>query len=280
MADTKKAAAPAAKGVPAAKGAPAAKDASKAGTKKKNPDKKKLNRRSLGSGMYKYGRHGHKISLWTFVGKSNPKKAKPKKKLTVEKQIGGEKNGEKRIVSLIKKTKSYPTMDRIRKHPAKTTFKEHKRTLRSSLVPGKVVILLAGVHKGRRAIFLKQLKSGLLLITGPFTLNGVPLRRVHKSYVIATSTQVDISKVNIPSNVDDAYFKRIKAKRAKKEDGDIFVSKKESYKPSDQRKADQKVIDKQVMTAINKTKEYRLLRKYLCTMFGLRTNMYPHKMRF
>ncbi|XP_075214704.1 ribosomal protein L6 [Lycorma delicatula] len=269
MADTKKKVA-----------APGSKGAGKAGAKKKNPDKEKLNRRSLGSGMYKYGRRGHKISVWTFAGKRNPKKAKPKKKLFVEKPISGEKNGEKRIVSLVKKTKSYPTTDRIRKHPAKKCFKEHRRHLRSSLVPGKVVILLAGIHKGRRAIFLKQLKSGLLLITGPFTLNGVPIRRVHKSYVIATSTQIDMSKVEIPSNIDDAYFKRVKAKRAKKEDGDIFVSKKETYKASDQRKADQKVVDKLVLNAINKTKGYRLLRKYLCTMFGLRTNMYPHKMKF
>merc|ERR1711933_335537 len=111
-------------------------------------------------------------------------------------------------------------------------FSKHKRSLRPTLTPGKICIVLAGAHKGKRVVVFKQLASGLVLITGPMKLNGCPMRRINQNYLLATQTSIDVSGVKIPDTVNDDYFKRAKAPKGKKDGGDIFTSKKEEYKPS------------------------------------------------
>lgn len=64
----------------------------------------------------------------------------------------------------------------------------------------------------------------MLLITGPFKSNGVPLRRVNHRYVIATSTTVDISGVDsdvLDRASKDEYWAKEKGKDGKGED-DFF----------------------------------------------------------
>ncbi|XP_012250745.1 60S ribosomal protein L6 [Athalia rosae] len=258
---------------------PVATDAKKEGVKQRG----KPRNRDLGNGVYRFSRTRmyHKKAIYKFVGKTTEKTVKPKKPIAIEKKIGGEKNGGTRLVLLKKRRKSYPTSDPVTVHHAKKTFRDHVRKFRPTLVPGTILILLAGAHKGKRVVLLKRLKSGLLLVTGPFLINACPLRRVSQNYVIATSTRINLSGVKFPKEVvKDEYYKRTHHKRAKKAEGDIFSTKKVDYKPSEQRKIDQKVVDKLVIGAIKKHQDKKLLFTYLSAMFGLRSSQYPHRMKF
>ena len=67
---------------------------------------------------------------------------------------------------------------------------------------------------------------------GPFKINGVPLRRVDQSYVIGTSTKVDISGVGI-HKLDDKYFGKVAEKKNKKAEGEFLEAEKEVYQEAD-----------------------------------------------
>ncbi|UYV61400.1 RPL6 [Cordylochernes scorpioides] len=106
----------------------------------------------------------------------------------------------------------------------------------------------------QRVICLKHLKeSGLLLVTGPWKANRVPLRRIHPGLVIATQTKLDLSEVKLPAHLNDRYFKRVKGshKKKNKEEGSLFEAK---------------------------PKPTWCLSSARLTRFSLRNGMYPHKM--
>ena len=63
---------------------------------------------------------------------------------------------------------------------------------------------------------------------GPYKINGVPLRRVNQSYVIATSTKVNIEGLELPA-IDDAYFAKEKSTKKSKEEQFFAESNAVSY---------------------------------------------------
>jgi len=202
---------------------------------------------------------------------------------TVTKQIGGEKNGGTRQVLKTRSPRAYETQLAKRKLPLRkrSCFKDHQHKLRSSLKPGVVLILLAGRHRGKRVVMLRQMDTGLLLVTGPFQLNGVPMRRVHPKLVLATKTRVRIGKVEIPERVNDAYFRREKKlKKAHGDDADIFKQEKKIYEVSAERKEDQSIVDKSVMAAIAAREDKKLFTSYLRSQFSIKSGDKVHKMRF
>lgn len=180
--------------------------------------------------------------------------------------------------------------------PAKTPFyagddekthfvRKHKApkptVLRKSITPGTILIILAGRFKGRRVVFLKQLASGLLLVTGPYKVNGVPLRRINQAYVIPTTTKADLTGVDA-SKIDDAFFARKKAAHPKKtEESNFFrgqVELTEEQKADIKRKREtQKTFDTALLANIKKVEH---LQSYLSKRFSLRGGQLPHLLKF
>lgn len=151
--------------------------------------------------------------------------------------------------------------------------------LRKSIRPGTVVIVLAGRFRGKRVIVLKQLqKSGLLLVTGPYKINGVPLRRLNQAYVIATSTNVDVSKVDV-SKIDDSFFARKEDRVVTGgKDGEAFFAKDpKKTVVSAARKTETARVDTAIKAIVKATPS---LKQYLAAKFTLTRGQKPHQIKF
>lgn len=177
---------------------------------------------------------------------------------------------------MVKKFAWYPADDE-KKHYKKTP-KNKTAKLRKGIVPGSVLILLAGRFRGRRVVFLRQLPSGLLLVTGPYKVNGVPLKRVNQAYTLTTSTKVDIKGVDASKITDDLFKKEGKSNKAG-ENKFFAEDAKKKKEVSKGRVEAQKSVDAAILKNIKESKE-PILRKYLGARFTLGNNEKPHEMKF
>jgi len=201
--------------------------------------------------------------------------------MSTEAQTKKFQKGERVIPSATDKAlKYYPAEDeQVLKKTRKT---QHPYKPRASLQPGAVLILLAGRFRGKRVVLLKTLDQGVLLVTGPFKVNGVPLRRVNARYVIATRTTVPINGLDSKTleKVSDAnYFARDK-KADKKGSEEAFFQQGEKPQKKEvaaSRAEDQKAVDKAILESIKKE---HYLQSYLASNFSLRKGDRPHEMVF
>ncbi|KAH8592499.1 putative 60S ribosomal protein L6-B [Bisporella sp. PMI_857] len=178
-----------------------------------------------------------------------------------------------------KAKKWYPAEDEVQPKKVRKTIRAS--TPRASLQPGAVLILLAGRFRGKRVVLLNTLPQGVLLVTGPFKVNGVPIRRVNARYVIATSHKVDISGIDtkkIEEISGEKYFAREKSEKKSGEEAFFKQGEKpEKKKPSSSRAADQKTVDKALLSVIKKEP---FLTSYLGSTFSLRKGDRPHEMQW
>lgn len=171
----------------------------------------------------------------------------------------------------------YPVSD-AKKHFVRKSKAGKTARLRNDITPGQVLIVLSGRFRGRRVVFLKALPSGLLLVTGPYKFNGVPLKRVNQAYVIATKTKVQLGNIAALNNVnDDLFTKRVSIKRGTKA-ADFFEDpKKKKERISDERRNAQNGVDTEVVKSVKAVPQ---LKEYLQNRFALKNNDKPHLMQF
>lgn len=99
---------------------------------------------------------------------------------------------------------------------------------------------------------------------------------MNPAYVIATSTKLDVSGVDV-TKYDDAYFSRSK-ESTKEGEEEFFMG--DAPKPaivSDERKADQKTVDTALLKVVSGVS---MMEGYLAARFTLTASDKPHLMKF
>ncbi|TKY53000.1 60S ribosomal protein L6 [Spatholobus suberectus] len=206
-------------------------------------------------------------------------------KLSVGRREKGSENKMPKLEASAQKSPKFYLANNVRK-PLTNKHKPKPAKLRvlyiwfalvfkASITSGTVLILLSWRFKGKRVVFLKQLPSRLLLVTG---INGVPLRRVNQSYVIGTSTKVDIAIVNV-DKFDDKHFVRKPRKRKQREEASSLRYRRSLEKNvlPQEKKDDQKMVDIALLKAIESVPD---LKSYLGARFSLKVGMKPRELVF
>lgn len=74
---------------------------------------------------------------------------------------------------------------------------------------GTILILLGLKFKGKKCVFLKFTQNGSMVITGPYRMNGIPLRRINPKYAFLTEIKINLNYLNL-NFLSDRYFSFLK----------------------------------------------------------------------
>jgi large subunit ribosomal protein L6e len=195
---------------------------------------------------------------------------------SIEQALKGTLSKGKTAPKKASKTPSFYPADDAKFPLKRAAVVKNQTKLRASITPGTILILLAGHFKGKRVIFLRQLDSGLLLVCGPYGVNGVPVKRVNQCYVIATSTKIDVAGVDT-KKFDDKYFKKPSKDRSKKSETDFFEEKTEKKELPASYVADNKALDAAIAPKVAAVPH---LAGFMATKFTLKSGDRPHEMKF
>ena len=175
----------------------------------------------------------------------------------------------------LKFKKNWYPVSNIKGHFKRKCKIPKKTHISAELTPGQVVILLSGRFRGRRVVFLKKLETGLLLVTGPYKYNGVPLKRVNAAYVLPTNTKLTID-AKVADEIKNEFFKRVEI--ARNEEKDFFADEKtKKERITDERKNAQNKVDTEVKKAVDAVP---MMKEYLRNRFALKSGDKPHLMKF
>ena len=196
-----------------------------------------------------------------------------KANLLAKRKASRKKNAENNKALKTKKN-WYPVSD-LKSHFKRKCKVPKKTHITPTLTPGQILILLSGRFRGRRVVYLKTLESGLLLVTGPYKYNGVPLKRVNAAYVIPTETKVNLNGKEA-DKVNDDLFKKVDIKREKEADFFEEAATKKSRVTAERTQA-QTTVDTAVKAAVDKVP---MLKEYLRNRFALKNGDKPHQMKY
>ena len=196
-----------------------------------------------------------------------------KGELLAKRKEARKKNAEENKGLKLKKN-WYPVSD-LKSHFKRKCKVPKKTHISAPLAPGQVVILLSGRFRGRRVVFLKNLESGLLLVTGPYKYNGVPLKRVNAAYVLPTNTKLKVD-AKVGDKVNDEFFHKVDIERKSEKD---FLPDAETIKKrvTKERSDAQNEVDTVVKKSVD---EVPMMKEYLRNRFALKNGDKPHLMKF